>query len=75
MNNKFVNTLWGSAVAFMAVRYLCAAILTAGSKPDAATFQMALDALGPFLPVMSLTCLLGGLLLMVTDIIVARRKK
>ena len=50
---KFICTLWGAAVALIATRYLCAAILTAGMNPDEATFQMALNSLGPLLPILS----------------------
>ena len=72
---KYVNTLWVLAALFAIARYLCAAILTAGINPDATTFRMALDSLGPFLPLMSMLCLAGGLALLVADIIATQRKK
>ena len=72
---KYVNTLWIVAALFAIARYLCAAILTAGVKPDETTFRMALDSLGPFLPLMSLVCLAGALALLIADLIAARRKK
>ncbi len=72
---KYVNTLWVVAALFAIARYLCAAILTAGKMPDAATFRMALDTLGPFLPLMSLACLAGALALLAADLITSKRKK
>ena len=72
---KYVNTLWVVAALFAIARYLCAAILTAGKMPDAATFHTVLDSLGPFLPLMSLACLAGALALLAADLITSKRKK
>ena len=70
---KFICTLWGAAVALIATRYLCAAILTAGMNPDEATFQMALNSLGPLLPILSAICLLGGTAFAVVEVLSAIR--
>ena len=70
---KYVNTLWVLAALFAIARYLCAAILTAGMNPDEATFQMALNSLGPLLPILSAICLLGGTAFAVVEVLSALR--
>ena len=75
---RYVRTLWVLAALFKITQYLCAAILTAGTLANDVTFRLALESLGPFLPVMSLVCLLGGLLFVVAELAVSimnRKKK
>ncbi len=75
---RYVRTLWVLAALFKITQYLCAAILTAGKLANDVTFRLALESLGPFLPVMSLVCLLGGLLFVVAELAVSimnRKKK
>ncbi len=72
---KYAHTLWVLAALFAIARYLCAAVAWAGSRPDRATFQTALDSLGPFLPTMTIICLLGGLLIFGADLFIAITRK
>ena len=73
--NGFQIILWVASIVFACTRYLCAAIMCAGSLGDKGTYNMALDTLGPFLPVMSLLCLFGALLLSLTDLAVTIRDR
>ena len=73
--SRYVCTLWVSAMILIAARYISGAILAAGSFGDAGILKNSMDALGPFLPIMSIVCLAGGLALSVADLIASKRRK
>lgn len=72
---KYTCTLWVLAALFAIARYLCAAVLAAGSFGDLGIWRNSLDALGLFLPAMALLCLAGGLAILAADLIRSIRKK
>ena len=72
---RFHTVLWIASVALICTRYLCAAIMCAGSLGDKGIYNMALDTIGPFLPVMSLMCLFGALLFSLTDLFILLRDR
>lgn len=74
-DHGFHTILWIASIAFTCTRYLCASIMCAGALGDHGTYQQALDTLGPFLPVMSLLCLFGALLLTSTELIAIIRSR
>ena len=55
--------MWIASIAFTCTRYICAAIMCAGALGDKGTYEQALEVQGPFLPIASLVCLFGALLL------------
>ena len=72
---KYTCVLWISAVILICTRYLCASIMVAGALGDRGTYNMALDSLGPFLPILSVICLCGGLLFSATQLIAVLRDR
>ena len=76
MSKSTLSTcLLALAALFICARYICAAICTAGIKPDAATFAMALESTGPFLPALSIVCLVGSVAVNVIDVVFAFRAR
>lgn len=73
--HSFHIVLWVAAITFTCTRYLCAAIMCAGSLGDRGTYNMALETLGPFLPVMALMCLFGALMLSAADLVIVLRDR
>ncbi len=73
--NRYVRTLWMLSAVFIAIRYVCASIMVAGALGDRGTYRLALEALGPFLPVMAIVCLAGSLALLIVDLTVSIRNK
>ncbi len=72
--NRYACTLLLMSAIFTAVRYISTAILV-GAPCDAETFQHTMEALGPFLPVVSLICLIGGVVLLSTEEVLEYRRK
>ncbi len=71
--SRYICTLWIMSAIFNAVRYIAAAILI-GAPCDAETFQLTMEKLGPFLPVMAVVCLAGGTVLLIAEAVLEYRR-
>ncbi len=71
--DRYVCTLWITSALFCIARYVCVAIMAQGG--DNGIYRLAMERLGPFLPTMSILCLLGSLLLLVVDLVITLRNK
>ena len=74
-DSRFHSILWIASIAFTCTRYLCASIMCAGALGDKGTYEQALDVQGPFLPIASLLCLFGALMLSFSDLLIAIRDR
>ena len=74
-DSRFHSILWIASIAFTCTRYICDAIMCAGALGDKGTYEQALEVQGPFLPIASLVCLFGALLLTCGDLAIVLRDR